>query len=287
MSLPTPGSDQPHHDESGYGEHPDGQPRPHQREAPAPVRAPVPAPRPRPGPFDPERARPSGSAGPPADDRGGESDDLVAAGVVDMAPGDPPAPVSIWQATTADAAPAPQASVVTGLNPRVAGLLLEIWTDPGELIIDTTGDPAVQQAADSRARPYLAFAAPSSAPQSTSPRARAALILLRCPTAGHAHPTAVAGAEPDAKTSALHHVLAACRELLSPDGHAVVLLTPPVNGRYRDLAANIVAAAHSAGLGPLKHLVAVTSDAEPPAPAPPIRAHSHIDLLALVIAGRL
>src|SRR5690242_11915073 len=98
MSLPIPaGSDQPHHDERGDGEHPGCKPRPCRREAPGPLRAPVPAPRVRAGAFDPEPARPAGSAARAADDGGCEGEDLadlVAAGVVDMVAGDPPAPVS-------------------------------------------------------------------------------------------------------------------------------------------------------------------------------------------------
>ena len=89
-----------------------------------------------------------------------------------------------------------------------------------------------------------------TAQQSAVLSARTALILLRWPTAGQAQPGALPRAGPDAKSSALQYFLSAYRELLSPDGHAVVLLASPADGDYRDLAVKIVAAARDAGFGP-------------------------------------
>ena len=268
------------------------------RQSPGPV--PVPARRRR-------RTRRTGIAASTADSPATgdwEISELVAAGVLDAVPGDPPVPLSVWRAGDPDPDSLLDGGLETAtagsgpLTTRLAGMLLAVWTDPGELVIDTLPDPAVRAAADSEARTYLPLQLPLPTPQRQDLAASAALILLRWPQAPAPAPARStdqsAGASTDAPSEPRGEstvpalsglVMSSCRDLLLPDGHTVVILIPPSEAPYRDYAREVIAAAREAGLGYLQHLVIITSDTPPPRPEADELAHprSHVDLLVLVI----
>jgi hypothetical protein len=289
MSVPTPsGSEHPHGDHAPGGEHSsrvsDHRLRRTRRRGPGPL--PTPARRYRPPSHPPDAEPTPGPGGHPEHDlAAGEWQicDLVAAGVLDTVPGDPPVPVSVWRATGPDDPPPSPGQIFTGLTTRLAQMLLAIWTDPGETVIDTTADTAVQAAAESGARTYLARHLPTTQQQVADLRGNAALILLRWPPTPQpehrpepAQDTAP-GQPPDqsmvsatedqaARSSASGpgSVLGACRQLLCPDGHTIVILAPPSGGRLdRDYAREVIPAARAAGLGYLQHLVVITSHPQP------------------------
>jgi hypothetical protein len=215
-----------------------------------------------------------------------ESADLVAAGVLDTVPGDPPVPVSVWRATGPDAPSVSPHTARAGFSARLAGMLLAIWTDVGDNVIDATADPAVEGAAYAGGRRYRTLELPPPPQQVRDLSGQVALILLRWPPAppprtnsGPATmltaplegsdrdraqvPDGEAGPAPaDTRSSAraARRSLGACREMLSSNGHTVVILAPPAGGVYRGYARQIIHVARDAGLGYLQHIVLVTSD---------------------------
>jgi hypothetical protein len=312
MSVPTPSaSEHPHGDHAPGGDH--SSPGSEHRLRRARRRGPGPLPTParrdrRPSPTPDTRPtrtpRPEPAGRPERDLAAGDwqISDLVAAGVLDTVPGDPPVPVSVWRATGPDDPPASPGQIFTGLTTRLAQMLLAIWTDPGEMVIDTTDDPAVQAAADAGARTYLTLHLPTTRQQGADLRGKAALILLRWPPTSpppehrpepaqdtpHDQSTvsAMEDRRPGSPAPIAGLVLAACRDLLCPDGHTVVILAPPAGGRlYRDYAREVVPAARQAGLGYLQHLVVISSHPQPTAPGTDWLAHprAHIDLLVFVL----
>jgi hypothetical protein len=260
------------------------------RRRPAPTTAPIEA-----APSLPTTAPSPAEADPDDPYPGWAIADLVAAGVVEAVPGDPPVPVSVWRATAAEAA-LPVASLHRGLSPTLAARLLAIYTDPGQTVIDTTDDPAVAGAAGAGARRYLSttLLEPTRRPE---PHSEVGLILLRWPLA---QPTAAPRWRQDARSPAPQAILRTCAALLSAEGHTVVILAPPDAGTYRDHARTLIPAARRAGLGYLQHLVVITIQSEQPLPTPTgsteaslpaavaaggesARAHEHLDLLVFVL----
>ena len=228
-----------------------------------------------------------------------EISDLVAAGVLDAVPGDPPVPVSVWRATGPDDPPVAPETIFAGLTTRLARMILAIWTDPGQIVIDTTADPAVRAATESGGRTYLPLTLPPSPLHDADLAGQAALILLRWPppapqpgTGPVPAPVGTADqrstpppSDEDTPHDAPDLILQSCRDLLAPDGHTVVILAPPTGRHYRDYARDVIPAARAAGLGYLQHLVVITSDAQPTAPGTDWLAHprAHVDLLVFVL----
>lgn len=210
----------------------------------------------------------SGGAGEPGPPQGWEIADLIATGVLDVVPGDPPVPVSVWRATGPQDPPASPAALYRGLTPQLAARLVTLYTDPGQVVIDCTGDPAIAGAAGAGGRAYRAFDLPDVDLLRHERSGDVGLILLRWPPPSA--PTASvegAGTGPDPQA-----VLEACAALLCADGHTVVILAPPTGGIYRDYARTIIPAARLAGLGYLQHVVVITLDTDPPpTPPPPAR----------------
>jgi hypothetical protein len=223
--------------------------------------------------------------------------------VLDAVPGDPPVPVSVWRATGPDDPPVTADVIASGLTPRLAELLLGIWTDPGQLVLDATADPTVAGAAAAGARTYVALEPQGRRVPTADLRGQAALILLRWPPdllalSGAPAPQAATIDQPKPSTTPTSlpgvpspdpgPALRACRVLLAADGHTVVILAPPTDSHYRDYARDVIAAARHAGLGYLQHLVVITSDPHPTVAGTDWIAHSraHVDLLVFVLRSR-
>jgi len=279
-------------------EHPDPEgahaSRDHRYRAPGPV--PVSGRR-----YRPSREQEAGDSRPADGDPvgGWQISDLVAAGVLDTVPGEPPALVSVW---VADDLSAPAGATRAGLTARLAGMLLAIWTDPGEIIIDTTGDRAVQVAADGGARRYLRVDLPPSSRQARDLAGHAAVILLRWPL------TAIPGHRPEpappvpntppntpvsepsepgaaATGGVADLILGSCPHLLTREGHVAVIVAPPTSGHHDD-ARDVLPAAKAVGLGHLAHLVLISSDPHPTAPGTDWLAHpqAHVNLLVFILS---
>jgi hypothetical protein len=250
-----------------------------------------------------------------ADAHDWEIADLVAVGVLDAVTGQPPVPISVWRATGPDEPPTTPGELFTGLTPRVAAILLAIYTDPGDLVLDATADPAVEGAAGAGGRPYRNLDPDGSHGDAglDGLQGGAGLVLLRWPT-----PVAQPRPAPKAvqtggqsggqaryeqtERQAGQGLLEECAHLLAPDGHTVAILAPPDGGFYRDHARTAIAAATRAGLGYLQHVVVITgasadpdagsgadSDAGSGADVSPdastqMATRQHLDLLVLVLS---
>jgi hypothetical protein len=293
--MPSPTSPRPEHFPDAPGEtHPTNHSRIRRRPFPRrPYGSPhgqQPEPTPAPQTTTNPARRPgeSGSA-----DEGWEIADLIAAGVLDVVPGDPPVPVSVWRATPAQDAPVSPAALYRGLTPSLAARLLAIYTDPGQTVIDITGDPAIAGAAGAGARRYLSFDLADVDLAARDLRGDVGLILLRWPPLTPPATVPGRGAGPDPRA-----VLEACAALLGADGHTVVILAPPSGGVYRDYARTIIPTARRAGLGYLQHVVVITIDTISPrtstrrthtdatvgenaSASPPVQ--EHLDLLVFIL----
>ncbi len=246
----------------------------HHRRKPHPPTTRQPA-RPDDGPaIDPDRQ--SGSA---ADPLGLHQ--LVAAGAIDVIPGDPPVPISVWRvAGTGRAGPH---DLAVGLDPQAAALLVGLYTQPGDTLVDLSADPAVAGAAGAGARRYL----PASPVLLEHVGGTARLVLLRWPSPGS--PGNPVEEESDAE---LADLLGGCRRLLAAGGCVIVALAPPPRTHYVDHARRLIPAARRAGLGYLQHIVVLTApipgdpsprQATPAGPAT-LRAATHLQVRANLLA---
>jgi hypothetical protein len=218
--------------------------------------------------------------------------DLVAAGILDAVPGDPPIPISVWRAAGPTDLPETPASVFARLTPRLAAILLAVYTDVGDTLIDTTRSPVLEGAAGASGRRYLALDLPSQNPDEHQHlEGKAGLILLRWPPTGPFQAPSGTSHPGDDGMPDPHPVLHACRDLLSTHGHTMVFLAPPV-GTYRDHARSLIPAAAAVGLGYLQHIVVVTAIDPPPTSQPPtatpprMLAREHLDLLVFILRPR-
>ena len=133
-----------------------------------------------PTPHEPNGNRPNGNrpngpdpseqgqdTGPTSQDRGLHSGDiadvveplssrdidaLIAAGVLDISADEPPVPVTGWLVTGLRQAPALDVPLFTGLTPRLAALLITLYSQTGHLIVDLTADLAVEGAVGAGSR---------------------------------------------------------------------------------------------------------------------------------------
>jgi hypothetical protein len=180
--------------------------------------------------------------------------------VVDVLPGEPPVRVShTWAQSPADPLTG-EAEAFTGLTPRVAALLVVSYTRPGDVIIDTTADLAVEGTATAGARQYHRRAA---IPDLTSGRERspsgARLVVLRWPT----EPSPGAGCDATRQFPAgadLEATLIAGRRVAALDAHLVVVSGPSGSSGYRDRARRLIQALRATGGGRLREVVLVGHD---------------------------
>jgi len=211
---------------------------------------------------------------------------LVAAGALDVVPGDPPVPISVWRVAGVNW-PA-NSGAAHGLTPRLAALLIGSYTRRGDTVVDLTSDPTIAGAAGAGARTYLPATDLDEMAALDHVAGRARLVVLRWP-------------RPDVdatSATAVTDLFTGCRRLLARDGYTVVVLTPtPPGTPYVEHARLVIPAAHRAGLGYLQHIVAVTAPiagerpprAAAPADAATLRAATHVrvhlDLLVFVLRG--
>jgi len=214
--------------------------------------------------------------------------DLIADGILDALPGDPPVPIKQWRITDADHG--------GGLTIRTALLLVALYTRPGDTIVSLGNDPALAGAAGAAGCRYVPVAHPADLADLDHVAGTVGLIVLRWPVPPTANRRR-SPARPADMSSELTDLFTACRLLLSNrDGYTIVALTPAVAGPdYTEHARLLLPAARQAGLGWLQHIVAVTG-ADPPTatsratPRPDTTASAavtatDIDLLVFVIRG--
>ncbi|MGH3680548.1 MAG: hypothetical protein ACRDT2_09910 [Natronosporangium sp.] len=206
---------------------------------------------------------------------------LAAEGLIDVVPGDPPVPITVWR--VADAHPHDPAVGIAG---RTAPLLVGLYTRPGDLIVSVGADPALAGAAGAGGRRYLHVADPADLAGQDHVAGTVRLLILPWP------PPAYHDRDPDG--DGLTDLFTACRLLMARDGYTVVAVAP-ATGEDVNEAWRLVPAAQQAGLGWLEHIIAVTAPIDgdhtavhaAPTDAAVLRAARdlsvHIDLYVLVI----
>jgi hypothetical protein len=212
--------------------------------------------------------------------------ELIAAGDIDVVPGDPPVPIAVWRVAGVDAAYGH--ATADALTPRMAALLVGSYTRPGDTIVSVGDDPALAGAAGAGGRTYLSVSDPNHLSGLEHVAGTVTLIVLPWP------PRVRAG-----RTSPedLTQIFRSCRQLMRRDGCTIVALADlPPDETYAEHSAALIPAAHRAGLGWLQHIVAITAPivgqrvtwrAAPADPAT-LRAAAHvavhIDLLVFTVA---
>lgn len=134
-----------------------------------------------------------------------------------------------------------------GVDPaaRLARLLVRIYTTPGAVVVDLDNNAVLRSTTRALGRRYVSLTTPTR-PMSPTPLAQpAGLVTLRWP-------------RQQTPVRDLADLLAACRELLTPDGCLIVSRTSTPEHRSTDDARAVLAAARRARLRRLHHLVAVT-----------------------------
>jgi hypothetical protein len=187
---------------------------------------------------------------------------LIASGVIDVVPGDPPVPITIWRvADDGD----PYGHHADGLTGRTAQLLVGLYTRAGDTIVSLGDDPAVAGAAGAGGCRYLPVDATHRLADLHHVAGAVRLILLRWPPATdpNTHAVDVAGdARPNTDNETMNEamvdVFTACRVLLAADGYTVVAVPPATVDNVAHLW-QLVPAARSAGLGWVEQIVAITA----------------------------
>jgi hypothetical protein len=240
---------------------------------------------------DPLREPPDGrssiDAGRDADDPLGLSQ-LIASGVIDIVPGDPPVPITVWRV-----ADRPYGQhLADGLTGRTAQLLVALYTRVGDTIVSLGHDAAVAGAAGAGGCRYLPVDAAHRLADLDHVAGSVRLIILRWPPAIHP-PRSGTSMDSDAMLD----LFTACRVLLAADGYTIVAV-PPATAKNVQYLWQLVPAARKAGLGWVEQIVAVTAAidgdhlAVPAAPADRATLRLaddlvvHVDLYVFVIRGR-
>jgi hypothetical protein len=187
----------------------------------------------------------------------------------DPAPPISPVPVTVWHlpdlGRTGDE-----------FSPALAGLLVALYTRPGDAVVALGHDPALAGAAGAQGCTYLAVDNPADLADLDAVAGTVRLIVLLPRTTHRIRHDRAAAVD----------LFSACRTLTVPAGCTLVALAtlPTGAAAYADLTPFLIPAARQAGLDWLRHIVAVTDppDDEPTVPADaPVRIH--IDLLVLTI----
>jgi len=216
--------------------------------------------------------------------------DLIASGILDALPGDPPVLIKEWRISDAD--------TNGGLTIRTALLLVALYTRSGDTIVSLGNDPALAGAAGAAGCRYLPVAHPADLADLDHVAGTVGLTVLRWPppTQNRRRPPE---RRPAGVSSELADLFTACRLLLNRDGYTIVAVTPAIAGPdYTEHARLLIPAARQAGLGWLQHIVAVTG-ADPPTPITGVSTRTDptvglaavstaidIDLLVFVIRGK-
>ena len=184
---------------------------------------------------------------------------------IDLVPGDPPVPITVWRTPAADP--------TGGMSPRLAARLLSAYSLRGDAVHDATADPVFAQAISVAGR-HLA-AAHRGEP--------AALVLTGWPPVD-------GGVDPVI-------ILGALRRRLDSGGVVVALVTHPAGAAQPIEAGPLVRAAGQARLSYLQHIVAVhaptAGERIEPGPSDLAAAAAgfrhlrvHADLLVFTAGGR-
>jgi len=211
--------------------------------------------------------------------------ELIAAGDIDVVPGDPPVPISVWRVAGVDAAAGH--SSADALTPRMAALLVGSYTSPGDTVVSIGGDPALAGAAGAGGRTYLSVDDPGDLAGLDHVAGTVALIVLPWPPPDRPGPMS---------RESLTRMFRVCRRLMRRDGCTIVALAElPADETYIEHSGALIPAAQRAGLGWLQHIVAITAPIAGQrvtwrtAPADPatLRAAAdvavHIDLLVFAV----
>ncbi len=174
---------------------------------------------------------------------------LIAAGDIDVVPGDPPVPIAIWRVAAIDA---PYGhDLADGLTPRMAALLVGSYTRPGDTIVSVGHDPALAGAAGAGARTYLAVDDPADLTDVDHVAGTVRLVVLPWPPARR--PSGLSPAQAS-------DLFTACRVITGRDGCTIVAFAPmQPDDTYTQHSGLLVPAARHAGLGLLQHIVAITA----------------------------
>lgn len=213
--------------------------------------------------------------------------ELIAAGDIDVVPGDPPVPIAVWRVADVDARYGHQRA--DALTPRLAALLVGAHTHPGDTIISIGDDPALAGAAGAGGRRYRAVDRADQLADLDHTAGTVALIVLPWPL-----PQDVDGID----ATGLRGIFRACRRLMSPGGCTIVALAAlPPQQTFAQHSTALIPAAQQAGLGWLQHIVAITAPVvgqhvtwrATPADVATVRAATHVkvhlDLFVFMARG--
>ncbi|GAA0901589.1 hypothetical protein [Virgisporangium aurantiacum] len=221
---------------------------------------------------------------------------LIASGVIDVVPGDPPVPITVWR--VADDGDPYGHHHSDGLTGRTAQLLVGLYTRVGDTIVSLGHDPAIAGAAGAGGRRYLPVDATDRLADLDHVAGTVQMIMLPWPPASRdgAGVSGPAVAGPPMEVAAMVDLFTACRILLAADGYTIVAV-PPVTAANVAHLWQLVPAARQAGLGWVEQIVAITADVDgdrldvpaAPADAATLRLADdlvvHIDLYVFVIRG--
>jgi hypothetical protein len=233
---------------------------------------------------DPVRITTAGRAGRGGDDPLGISQ-LIASGVIDVVPGDPPVPITVWRVADADDPYGREpASELTG---RTAQLLVGLYTRVGDTIVCLGDDPTIAGAAGAAGCRYLPVDAAHQLADLDHVAGTVRLVLLRWPPPASG---------PSADPAAMVDLFTACRVLLATDGYTIVAVPSATTDSIQHLW-QLVPKARKAGLGWVEQIVAITAPIhgdQLTVPAVPTDRATlrladdlvvHIDLYVFVIRG--
>jgi len=172
---------------------------------------------------------------------------LIRDGAIDVVPGHPPVPINVWRIADLDR----NDDMSHGMSPTLAALVVGLYTDPRDTLVDFDADPTLEGAAGAGGCRYLPVRGPANLADLDPVAGKTKLITLRWPNP--ADPTRAL-----ADRAELDDMFAACRTLLAPDGAAIVALAPPPPGQpAMEHTHEVVPAAYQAGLGYLQHIIVV------------------------------
>ncbi|GLL08328.1 hypothetical protein GCM10017581_100890 [Dactylosporangium matsuzakiense] len=212
---------------------------------------------------------------------------LIASGDIDVVPGGPPVPIAVWRVADADGRWGHHQA--DALSPRLAALLVGVHTRPGDTIVSIGDDPALAGAAGAGGRVYRSVSRADDLASLDHVAGTVALIVLPWPPA---HQTGTISRQ------SLVGMFTVCRRLMNPGGCTIVALAAlPPGQTFVQHSGGLIPAAHTAGLGWLQHIVAITAPivgqhitwkAAPANPAM-LRAAAHLrvqlDLFVFTIRG--
>ncbi|GAA1025701.1 hypothetical protein GCM10009557_00650 [Virgisporangium ochraceum] len=210
----------------------------------------------------------------PSDPNPPDPADLASFAGVD---GEPPVPVTVWHVT--DLRRRGETRSGDEFSPALAGLLVALYTRPGDTVVALGHDPALAGAAGAQGCTYVAVDDPADLADLDAVAGTVRLIVVPPRTTHRIRHN----------TAAAVDLFTACRTLTVPAGCTIVALATLPTGAtaYTDLTPLLIPAARQAGLEWLRHIVAVTGALTdtPESTCTPAEAgvSIHVDLLVLSV----